>query len=424
MPAPTFVYSFEGISSDLPRPPMAALRALLSAGVLVSARGWQEVSPEARGLLAAAGAADVIDDARVAELMKLVPVSHVKFVGKRSEPDALTVPPDLAAALGPMRPLTVGEWRGLRPLDRYVLSSLVKNSRLLAKALNEMLPQAGGAVTPEGVVIAWSGLVARCELRMRREVAQKAMTGDFMGGRAFVLASVAGRRAARRASDLLDQQADSTVGPIEIDWGLRENDDVLYWQAHVSAWDGTFFPAAAMLAASSAAVAMYDMIRPLDQHACLIFAGVREEPWQVGRDRVQEPATSLFNKVTLSVPPGATQAEDLRETAQRDFAEALRDSTPRLHETLRMANAPSSGLGSLPPSPRVGPISVPTAPASQPDAAAARTPSSGRAAPSAVPTRKPPPRAAWVGVAVVGLVVLANLVVLLGILVLLSRSHH
>ncbi len=407
MAQPTLIYAFEGIGTDLPRPPMAALRALLSAGVLVSARAWQELPPDTRLAITRAGAAERIDEPELSTLLKQVPVSQVKFIGRRAEPDAATVPPDLAAALGPVRPLTLAEWTGLRAVDRYVLVSLVKNSRLLAKALNELLPQTGGAVNAGGVVVAWSGLAARCEIRMRRETAQKVLSSEFMGGRAFVLANVAGRRAARRASELLDLQAESTVGPVEVDWGFRAADDVLFWQAHVSAWDGTFFPVAAMLAATTAANAMYDMVRVHDPTASLIYAGVREEPWQAGRDHLIEPATALFTR------PSAAPAE-MNETVRMDAQDTrLNDSGGRpsaaaLAELQRL----------VPPAPTSNPVLAPVQAVSRVPPSSDRSASAGRRS-----TRPAPVRPAWVGVAVVGVIILANLVVLLGILTFL-RGHH
>jgi molybdenum cofactor biosynthesis enzyme len=422
MADPAFVYTFEGVPADLPRPPLAAMRALLSAGVLLSARAWQELPPETRVEIARVGYAETMDEHRLETLLKQVHVSNIKFIGRRSEPDPSLVPADLAAAVGPMRPLTLAEWSKLRALDRYVLVSLVKNSRLLAKALNEMLPQGGGVVNGAGVVVAWSGLVARCELRLRREAVQKAMSSEFMGGRAFVLANIAGRRAARRSSELLDLQAESTVGPVEVDWGVRQGDDVLFWQAHVSAWDGTFFPVAAMLAATTAAAAMYDMVRAFDPSASLVFAGVREEPWQAGRDQLQEPGTALFSKpVGVGTPApakvdhrGNTLRMDGQDTLRMEGQETLlRDSGPRLSspsfaDALRAVPLPTGSTPSLLPAPSSG-----------------GTPSSSdRGISSSSRRRAAPPRPAWIGIAIVGLVVLANLVVILGIVVFLTHGRR
>ena len=439
------VYGFEGIAEDLPRPPMAALRALLSAGVLVSARGWQELSIEARQGLARAGVGDPLDQQLVANLLKQVPVSQLKLIGKKSDPSASSVPPELLAALGPVRPLTVGEWQALRAVDRFVLDALVKNTRLLGRAMNEMVPQRGsmlpgGGGASAGAAASWSGTVARAELRLRRDVVKKVVTADFMNGRAFVLANVAGRRAARRASELLDAHAEATVGPVEIDWGYRVPDDVLFWQAHVSAWDGTFFPAAALLAATSAAVAMYDMVKVLDADATLTLAGIREEPWQAGRHEVQEESTALY-KVGAKVAQAATQ-KSLSDTVhtgapnmegsntpadlasipiQKKTVPLAPSSTPALQPAAPdAAPRPASALGS-------GPYAAPAGAAlGSGPYAAPLTSSSPVGFPSSTPTvpRSARGRPAWVTVTVVALIVVANVLITAAIVLYLTRRHH
>jgi len=345
----SFLYAFEALTDDLPRPPMAALRALLSAGVLVSARGWQELRPETRQQIARVGAQDSMDERGLTELVKQVPVSQLKFIGKNTDPSAEVVPAELVAALGPVRPLTDAEWRGLRAIDRYVLVALVKNTRLLGRALDETVPHKASA---SGQANPWSGSVARAELRVRHDVLQRILTAEFMDGRAFVLANVAGRRAARRAAEIFDQQAESTVGPVEIEWGLRANDDVVFWQAHVSAWDGAFFPAAALLAATSAAVALYDMVKGLDPTATLTVGAIREEPWQAGREVVDEGATAVFSKPSLQ-PGDPVPAGTIRDTLKAGRA-APREANPMLPSgggfALQTKTLPLM-QGSVPPSP-------------------------------------------------------------------------
>lgn len=407
------VYAFEEVSEALPRPPMAALRALLSSGILVSPKAWQEISPEIRRQFAFAGAEEQVDPEAVATLLRQIPVSQIKFIGKATDPSAEEIPPGLIAAIGPVRPLTRAEWRGLRALDRYVLATLAGNTRLLRKALSEMLPQ---AVSAPGVANAWSGEVARSELRIRRDVLQAVLTPDFMGGRAFVLANVAGRRAARRASEMLDEHAESTVGPVEVAWGLRPVDDVIFWQAHVSSWDGTFFPAAALLAATAAAVAMYDMVKARDPDATITCAAIRAEPWQAGREEELEAATAMYATVD---PPVVKSADPLLAGTT---VEAAPPSMPDWR-----ADCPSSVSKKTIP---MAPSSSPAPLRAPPRSTDAVVPPPSSPAPSSTPTRGADNRTAasrhlliptWVGVAVVALAVLANLLAILGIAVCFSR---
>lgn len=286
-----FTYVFEELSDDLPRPPLAAVRALQSMSYLVSPQGWRDLAVEIRQAIAYEGAKDVVGGPRLEAAVKRISLHHVKMMPKPREPDANVVPPDLLASLGPIRSITNHEWRGLRALDRRVLAVLARNTRLLGRAIDEILP-AGPPATKRS-----TALVARSEIRVHPDAMHRILSADFHGGRAFVLARVAGRRAARRVAEIFDMQAESTVGTIELDWGIHESESVLFWQAHASNWDGSFFPSAALLAATTASVALHDMIRELDPSASLTSACIRDEAWESGRGELREAATVVLSNM-------------------------------------------------------------------------------------------------------------------------------
>ncbi|MBI5536135.1 MAG: hypothetical protein HY898_25665 [Deltaproteobacteria bacterium] len=288
-----FCYGFEELSDDLPRPPKAALRAMFSAGILVSPRGWKQLTNETRQALSLEGARDKVNIPMVADLLKEAPPGQIRLVSKTADPPHDQVPAPLANALGPMRTIPPAEWASLRALDRYVLASLAANTRLLWKALEEMARMPGSKLSKR-VVEPWSGSLARCDLVLLPEAIERLTSSRFLDGRAFVLARAAGVRAARRVADTLDMRADTVTGPAELDWALDKKGGMLLWQAHVSTWDGEFYPAASLLAVSTAAVALYDMAKELDPHGIISNARIAEEPWQVGHtDR--EEATSVYS---------------------------------------------------------------------------------------------------------------------------------
>jgi molybdenum cofactor biosynthesis enzyme len=286
-----YTYAFEEISDDLPRPPLAALRALQSMSYLVSPQGWRDLAVELRQVIAYEGAKEKVGGPRLEAAVKRISLHHAKMMPGPRDPDPNEVPPELLAALGPLRSVSTEEWRALRALDRRVLFILARNTRLLSRAVEEILP-AGPPSTRRS-----TALVARSEVVIPRDVLHRVLSTDFHDGRAFVLARVAGRRAARRVAEIFDRQADSTVGTIELDWGVHEHDSVIFWQAHASAWDGSFFPSAALLAATTAAVALHDMVRELDPSASLGAACIRDEAWEAGRGELQEPATAVFSNM-------------------------------------------------------------------------------------------------------------------------------
>jgi cyclic pyranopterin monophosphate synthase len=284
-------YAFEELTDDLPRPPKSAIRAMFASGVLVSPRGWKTLPGETRQAVALEGTRDVVNVAMVAELLKGTPPSHIRLVSKVTDPGPDEIPTSLVKVLGPRRTLTLADWRSLRPLDRYVIASLVTNTRLLWRALDEMANRPGASM---GMAIAqpWSGVLAHCEVQMRPETLERLMSPKYLEGRGCVLARVAGIRAARRIAETMDLQAESGTGPAELDWGLAREPGTILWQAHVSSWDGEFFPTASLLAASTAAVAVYDMARELDSNLNIGPVSLVEEPWMVGIER--EESTGAY----------------------------------------------------------------------------------------------------------------------------------
>ena len=353
-----YVYAFEEVAEDLPRPPMAALRALHAMGFIVSPRGWQELPVDVRQTIASEGAKNEVGGPALEAALTHISLQHVKMMPKPREPDPLEVPKDLLAALGPLRRVSATDWQKLRALDRRVLNTLAHNTRLLARAIEEIFPTG----TPSRRSTA---VVARCEMTLRREVLRAVTDPDFQGGRAFILARVAGRRAARRVAEILDTQADSTVGPIELDWGVREVDSVLFWQAHASAWDGSFFPSAALLAATTAAVAIHDLLREIDPTATISAAGIKDEPWEAGRGEALEPATALYANLGPSVDRAIARGLGATLVTGPPVMDGALDGlgTQRMVPLARPSSQPviPRALASS-PSPVAGPISSPKPP--------------------------------------------------------------
>jgi hypothetical protein len=343
-------YAFEEIGDDLPRPPLSALRALFAAGVIVSPRGWQALGLEARQTLTREGGRERIDLMVVREMLRAVPAANVKLFARSFDPDPAHVPDALRAALGASRPITDDEWRSLRAIDRHVLNTLAGNTRLLWRALDELT--LGKALSGRNTA-RWSGALARCELRADPGALHRAMSGDLLGGRAFVLAKGSGRRAARRASETFDALADVEVGPTELDFALGPAVGVVVWQAHVSSWEGAFLPAASLQAAVTAAVALLGMVQELDPSASIGAAAIVEEPWAAGGD---EPATVLYTRDKMN--------ENLRALGRGPIGAPRppSSSAPDAPDAPGAANGPAAGVVVPPgrPTPRVS-VPSPTA---------------------------------------------------------------
>ena len=285
-------YQFEEISADLPRPPMIAIRALHRAGALVSPQLWPELPVQTRKAIARLGAADVVDVDAVRSLVNRLPPTCIRMVRPTDEVDAEQVPTEVVRALAPGRTLDASQWRMLRGRDRSVLLALHGNKRLLYRAHDEIFALWGQAPLDTGSI--HTAAVACCELRLHACTFPQLTAIEFHQGRALTFARVAGVRAARRISETLDSQSTAVIGSVELDWGPAAAGRGVLWQGHVSSWDGEFSPAASLLAVTTAATAVYDMIRQHDPGAAITNAAVREQAWEVGSGWMEEEATVAY----------------------------------------------------------------------------------------------------------------------------------
>ena len=278
------IYDFEGPLDleTLPRPPLAALRALRITGVLLTPAGWRETPLDARQRLIHLGSENCVDREQVLEALMQSPPREMKMFPALREPAEAEVPEELSLALGPGRKLPRSVWLELRPLDRHVLMMLRANTRLLWRALDELMGMTRGGVALASSA-AWTGELARCELRTHRVSARRINAADFHEGRACVLARVAGIRAARRTGQVLDLASQQVAGAIELGFLVQaeERPPRILCQAHVSTVDGQFFRSASLLGVATAATALYDMLSEHDPHLVIEGARVAEEPWMV-----------------------------------------------------------------------------------------------------------------------------------------------
>lgn len=341
------VYLFEEIADDLPRPPMAALRALLEAGLVVSPRGWRKLPLENRQALATLGLRDVIDREDVRRALAGVPLGDLKMVPTHVEPPGDILPDSVERAAGAVRPLTGDEWRQLRPLDRFVLRTLAPNARLFGRAFEEVLKRRG-VIAPQAALV--PTLVAHVEVQVGRAIA-RLWDPSFLDGRGLVLARVAGVRAARMMTDVFDLHADNGVGVVELAASPKADHGIVLWQAHVSLWDGSFSATASLSAATTAAVSVLDMLRDVQPTALITVAMVRVEPWEAS-PMFQDEATIIYQ--TLPTCPSSPASPGSIPSPPRSLPRRLRRPSARWRPSRRRA----------PPSPGASTSSATASPAS------------------------------------------------------------
>ena len=108
--------------------------------------------------------------------------------------DPRALPPELRRETHGARLVATEEWHAFRALDRFVLSALASNSRLFGRALDEILRRTGRS---GALASTWQGALAHVELEVDSAAIGRLDAADFMEGRAYVLARVAGAAVSR-----------------------------------------------------------------------------------------------------------------------------------------------------------------------------------------------------------------------------------
>jgi hypothetical protein len=285
------VFGFEELAADLPRPPLAALRAFCWSGVILNQRGWEALRPDLRAAIATEGTRDLPADQIARALLSHASARELQI--RPANPAFENHPaPGIQAALGLARPFSHAEWTSLPGLARFVLNSLATNPRLLFRAYEEIsADRLGGQRLPR---TQFYGPLASCELRLgatgetREALVSLLERHAVLDGRGFVLARASGLRAARRVHETLDVHAERPCGALELDARVDGARGAVLWQAHASTWEGEFHAAASLLAATTAATSLLDMLIDVDPKVTLQGVQISADAWRVGPDEAEE----------------------------------------------------------------------------------------------------------------------------------------
>jgi cyclic pyranopterin phosphate synthase len=269
------IYLFEALDDALDLVPLAARRALDRAGCKVSLAAWRKTSREMRHVLVSLGAEDRVDAIRVRQALDGEDVGVTAMVPV-DEPSADAVPEDLAEALGP----AVGDatWQSLSPLDRYVLAKLARKeggAERLGRALTEIVIVHEPRLThltargeahmvdvsrkPETLRRA----VAQATVRMSEATTERLRSGSAPKGDVLAAARVAGIQAAKRTPELIPLCHTVRLTRVTVD--LRVEPGLVRIEAAAEAVDRTGVEMEALVAASTAALTVYDMLKGIDR---------------------------------------------------------------------------------------------------------------------------------------------------------------
>jgi len=273
----TVVFAFESMDDALTYMPLAARRVLDASGRKLSLAGWQSLPTDRRWMVARAGAASDVPPEAVDAVDGASPSPD--RIQPIPEPSFASPPPELDAALGDGRVIEIATWRALRPLDRYALVKSAGKAEKLARAYDEIV---------RGVV--FSHLTARGEMHMldigakpvtkRRAVASARVSttrgviesiagGTAAKGDVLAAARVAGILASKRTADILPLCHPVQTTQAAIEFELQPEGGQLTVTAIIEAIDRTGVEMEALVAASVAALTIYDMIKSADRWASI-----------------------------------------------------------------------------------------------------------------------------------------------------------
>jgi molybdenum cofactor biosynthesis protein MoaC len=342
-------YVFEAIDETLPFIPLAARRVLDALGRKLPLEGWLSLPVEERWRLVRAGTGASVDLAISPVVDRAEPVATTTW--PVAEPVATKVPLELAGALGPARPLDDARWRSLTPLDRYALAKYAGRPEKVARAYDEIvgspstnptnpfshLTSAGDAhMVDVGAKTATARrAVASACVRTTREVIEAMAAGGVAKGDVVAVARVAGLLAAKRVPDLIPLCHPVQTTHAAIDFEPDASRGELRVRATVEAFDRTGVEMEAMVAASVAALTVYDMIKSADRWATI--DAVRLETKSGGKSGlVARP------HARAAAGPSGGSASGVAPPAPEAFV-ALRDGAPSLDEAIARVKHPGAG---------------------------------------------------------------------------------
>ncbi len=271
------LYRFDGVDEELELLPLAARRALDRAGLKLSREGWQSLPGSQRRRIVEAGSGTFVDLKPVHVAISLAdpPAARVEPV---DEPSDDTPPAVLVDALGPERALPPALWATLTPLDRYVLAKVASRGRpgRLEKAYAEIVGHSATSthVAPEGGVRmvdvkqkapSQRRAVAESRVTMNQDALRRLQLHDTPKGDVLATARVAGIMAAKRTSDLIPLCHPIALTHVTIELEVIESARAVRIQSAVETLDRTGVEMEALVAASTAALTVYDMLKAFDR---------------------------------------------------------------------------------------------------------------------------------------------------------------
>lgn len=270
------VFDFEDIDDALPLLPLAARRALDVAGLKLSLRAWQRLDVEARRALVVAGGEPVVD------------VEAVERAVAVAEPAPIPRAPDdeqrLAAPPAGLSARLAGRWSSLSPLARFAIAHLEGrgNAARLEEALAELVPSPAQSSRAQPLThldekgqarmvdvgdkaITHRRAVARGAVVMSPDTARLVVDAAGPKGDVLAVARVAGIMAAKKTPELIPLCHGIALHRVAVTFEIDAEAGRILVEAVAEARDRTGVEMEAMVAASVAALTIYDMLKAVER---------------------------------------------------------------------------------------------------------------------------------------------------------------
>ncbi len=271
------LYSFDVDGERLDQLPLAARRALDCAGWKLPLAGWSSLDRTRRQGLVALGSAAEVDVERVAEN-----VAGAEPPGQACEslPDlpADQPPAALVQAYSAFGRLSPAIWTALTPLDRYALNKVAPKGEpeRLAAAYAEIIGhsqvsthvRAAGGVQMVNVAdkaVTRRRAEAESRVSMNREAFELLASHNVPKGDVLGTARIAGIMAAKRTPDLIPLCHALELTHVAVDLRLEPGNHCVCITAVVETVGKTGVEMEALVAASHAALTVYDMLKAIDR---------------------------------------------------------------------------------------------------------------------------------------------------------------
>lgn len=257
------VFAFEELGEDLKLLPLSARRALDVAGRKLSLAAWQKMATGVRRELAHIGSAEVVNRERVREL--IVGADPAASEIECDDEVRLTVLPDGL-------PVDAEGWAQLSRLERFALLHAVERPRgdRLKRACDEIMTQRITHLNARGEArmvdvgrkeATHRRAVAAARVRMKPETSRR--IADASKGDVLATARLAGIMAAKQTPSLIPLCHHIALTKVEVD--LEVQRDGVAIRASAEAVDRTGVEMEAMVAASVAALTVYDMLKAVER---------------------------------------------------------------------------------------------------------------------------------------------------------------